>query len=101
MKVDERVNIVYMIYKGDFLKLFPLKDGTHNWGSPEEALKTAKSKEDSLYLSNIIPVILGGIAIRQSCNGQTDFRFSERLSGKVFKVRSSFKIKNQCRTALL
>ncbi len=28
MKVDERVNIVYMIYKGDFLKLFPLKDGT-------------------------------------------------------------------------
>ena len=25
MKIDERVNIVYMIYKGDFMKLFPLK----------------------------------------------------------------------------
>ncbi len=23
MKVDERVNIVYMIYKGDFLKIIP------------------------------------------------------------------------------
>ncbi len=34
MKIDERVNIIYMIYKGDFMKLFPLKDGTHNWGSP-------------------------------------------------------------------
>ena len=41
MKIDERVNIVYMIYKGDFLKLFPLKDGTHDWGSPEEALEKA------------------------------------------------------------
>jgi cytochrome c-type biogenesis protein CcsB len=56
MKVDERVNIVYMIYTGDFLKLFPLKNNTHDWGSPEEALKTAISKEDSLYLKSIIPM---------------------------------------------
>ncbi len=61
MKVDERLNIVYMIYKGDFLKLFPLKDGTHNWGSPEDALKHAISKEDSLYLSNIIPVLTNAL----------------------------------------
>ena len=57
MKVDERVNIVYMIYKGDFLKIFPLRDGSHNWGSPEEALKSASSREDSLYLQNIIPLM--------------------------------------------
>ncbi len=56
MKIDERVNIVYMIYTGEFLKLFPLKNNTHNWGSPEEAIKTAISKEDSLYLKNIIPM---------------------------------------------
>jgi len=56
MKVDERVNIIYMVYKGDFLKLFPLKDGTHNWGTPAEALKNAVSKEDSLYLNKIIPL---------------------------------------------
>jgi cytochrome c-type biogenesis protein CcsB len=57
MKVDERVNIVYMIYKGDFMKLFPLKDGTHNWGSPLEAVQKASGKEDSVYLSSIIPVL--------------------------------------------
>ena len=56
MKIDERVNIVYMIYKGDFLKLFPLRDGTHNWGSPQDALQKAVSKEDSVYLKNIILV---------------------------------------------
>ncbi|MCX6326481.1 MAG: c-type cytochrome biogenesis protein CcsB [Bacteroidia bacterium] len=57
MKIDERVNIVYMICNGDFLKLFPLKDGTHDWGSPQEALQKALSKDDSLYLKNIITVI--------------------------------------------
>jgi len=57
MKVDERVNIVYMIYKGDFMKIFPLKDGTHDWGSPEVALQKALTKEDSAYLKGIIPVL--------------------------------------------
>ncbi len=55
MKVDERVNIIYMIYRGNFLKIFPLKDETQNWGSPEESLAYAISREDSLYLNNIMP----------------------------------------------
>jgi cytochrome c-type biogenesis protein CcsB len=57
IKVDERVNIVYMIYRGDFLKIFPLKDGTHNWGSPEEAVKTAVNRDDSVFVDNIIPLL--------------------------------------------
>jgi len=61
MKVDERVNIVYMIYQGDFLKLFPLKDGTDNWASPQEALLKAVGKEDSLYLKNIIPLLVDAL----------------------------------------
>lgn len=61
MKVDERMNIIYMIYKGDFLKLFPLKDGTHNWGSSLEALHKTISKEDSIYLKNIIPAFADAI----------------------------------------
>jgi cytochrome c-type biogenesis protein CcsB len=57
MKIDERLNIIYMIYKGDFMKLFPLRDGTHDWGTPQDALKKATNKEDSLYLGGIIPVL--------------------------------------------
>jgi cytochrome c-type biogenesis protein CcsB len=57
MKIDERVNILYMISMGDFMKLFPLKDGTHDWGSAEMALEKAISKEDSVYLSSIMTVL--------------------------------------------
>jgi cytochrome c-type biogenesis protein CcsB len=56
MKVDERVNILYMIYTGGFMKIFPLHGDSHNWGSPEEALKKAMSREDSTYLKNVIPL---------------------------------------------
>jgi len=57
MKIDERVNILYMISMGDFMKLFPLKDGTHDWGSAEKALEKAISNEDSVYLQNIMKVL--------------------------------------------
>jgi len=54
MKVDERINIIYMIYTGKFLKIFPLHDGSHNWGTPEDSFRQALNKADSLYLSNIM-----------------------------------------------
>jgi cytochrome c-type biogenesis protein CcsB len=57
MKVDERLNIVYMIYTGDFLRLFPLRNGTHDWGTAEQALKTAPAKPDSAYLQNVIMLL--------------------------------------------
>jgi cytochrome c-type biogenesis protein CcsB len=95
MKIDERVNILYMIYKGDFLRLFPLRNGTHDWGSAEEALKVARAKDDSLYLKNIIPVLSDAIQnnsisdvrqIRESISAYQD-RFTE------YKLPSDLKTK--------
>ena len=78
MKVDERVNIVYMIYKGDFMKIFPLKDGTHNWGSPDEALEKAISKDDSLYLKNIMPMLAEAFQTNNTANAR---KICESISG--------------------
>ena len=69
---------IYMIYKGDFLKFFPLKDGTHNWTSADEALKTAAGKEDSLNLRTIIPLFSEAV---QSGNVATARQISESVSG--------------------
>ncbi len=54
IKVDERVNICFMVISGDFLKIFPLRNGSGQWGKPQNASKNAKSKEDSLFISNIL-----------------------------------------------
>jgi cytochrome c-type biogenesis protein CcsB len=78
MKVDERVNIVYMIFKGDFLKLFPLKNGTHDWGLPDAALAKAVNKDDSLYLKSILPVLDDAV---KAGNLATVKQVSESISG--------------------
>ena len=76
MKVDERVNILFMINTGGFLRIFPLKDGSHNWGSPQEAIKSAVSKEDSIYLNNIIPMFAEAL---QTNNAGTARQISESV----------------------
>ena len=68
MKIDERVNIIYMISQGDFMKLFPLKDGTNDWGSPGAALEKAISREDSVYLQSIITVLAEAIQTNNISN---------------------------------
>ncbi|MBK8883469.1 MAG: c-type cytochrome biogenesis protein CcsB [Bacteroidales bacterium] len=78
MKIDERLNIVYMIYKGEFLKLFPLKNGTHDWGLPESALPHAINKDDSLYLKTIIPLLADAI---KANNISTTRQITESISG--------------------
>ncbi len=57
IKLDERVNVLYMIYTGEFMKIFPLKDKSSHWGAPTEAIKYAESSDDSLYLSKIMGLV--------------------------------------------
>ncbi|WP_200762557.1 cytochrome c biogenesis protein CcsA [Nitrosophilus alvini] len=46
IKVDERLNIAYMVYSGEFMKVFPLKgDPNKTWYSPAAALKTFPPQE--------------------------------------------------------
>ena len=56
IKVDERVNICYMMSRGDFMRIFPLRDGTDNWGNAEEAVKYDISREDSLFVVSAVPL---------------------------------------------
>jgi len=76
MKVDERINILYMIYTGGFLKIFPLHNDSSSWGSPEEAMTTAMSREDSLYLRNVIPMFAEAL---QTNNITTARQISESI----------------------
>jgi cytochrome c-type biogenesis protein CcsB len=83
MKIDERVNIVYMIYTGEFSKLFPLKNGTQNWGTTEEAVRNAQSKEDSLYLQNIIPLFAEAVK-------NSNISTASRIAGSILEYQTRF-----------
>lgn len=56
IKVDERVNICYMMSRGDFLRIFPLRDDSDHWGNAEEAVKHRVSSEDSLFVISVVPL---------------------------------------------
>ncbi|HUW92714.1 MAG TPA: c-type cytochrome biogenesis protein CcsB, partial [Bacteroidales bacterium] len=56
IKLDERVNICYMMSRGDFLRLYPLKDSTDHWGSSVEAARIATNAEDSIFIMNVLPL---------------------------------------------
>ncbi len=56
IKVDERVNICYMMSRGDFMRIFPLRDSTDHWGSAEDAARHGIGKEDSLFVVSVVPM---------------------------------------------
>lgn len=50
LAVDERANIVFMIYQGSFLKVFPIPEHSdNNWASPFDDL-TGMNRDDSLFV---------------------------------------------------
>lgn len=60
IKVDERVNVCYMVYMGDFLKIFPLKNDPNNaWLTIKEVNQF--DSIDGGFVSNILPLYYGSI----------------------------------------
>lgn len=57
MKLDEKVNICFMLYNGQYFRIFPAGDDD-KWESPDMAYMHAKSIEDSLFLKNIFGLFL-------------------------------------------
>lgn len=68
MKIDERVNILYMIYNGNFMRIFPLKDTPDSWGSPAEAIKVARDSRDSVFINSLVPVLVSAVENRNAIN---------------------------------
>ncbi|MDD2790947.1 MAG: cytochrome c biogenesis protein CcsA [Sulfurimonas sp.] len=68
IKVDERVNVAYMVYSGRFMSVFPLQgDENNKWYYPEEALKSFPPE-----LSHEVLALLKGNSIGLSKGLQSD-----------------------------
>jgi cytochrome c-type biogenesis protein CcsB len=61
IRADERVNIAYMIYTGQYFNIFPKEgDPEHTWYSPAEVQQNF-SGMDSLFASNIFSMYLEAV----------------------------------------
>ena len=62
IKVDERVNIVYMVYTGDIFRMIPkIGDENYNWYSPKVALSKFPT-EESEYIRKILGSYFDAVA---------------------------------------
>jgi cytochrome c-type biogenesis protein CcsB len=54
IKLDERINISYLVFSGDFLRFFPVpEDSNHTWYNHQGILGKVKN-EDSLFVENVL-----------------------------------------------
>ncbi|MFT4754211.1 MAG: hypothetical protein ACI85Q_001767, partial [Salibacteraceae bacterium] len=61
LAVDERVNICYMIFTGELVKIFPLPNDPNNkWYAPREA-KEVFIGQDSLFTAHILNMYFEGV----------------------------------------
>ncbi|NOX85100.1 MAG: c-type cytochrome biogenesis protein CcsB [Chlorobi bacterium] len=70
MKVDERMNICYMIYNGQFLKMLPNPtDPYKQWYSPASKITGLKA-DDSLFLVKALPAYFSAVADNDIANAR-------------------------------
>ncbi len=100
MKIDERVNITYMVYQGMLLKIFPVpNDPGHHWVSPLDEEFYTLTGDDSVfvrtgayqYFRSIATndfqqadLILNGIKKYQKTYGGEVLPSNQRISMEIF-----------------
>ncbi len=85
--VDERVNIAYMIYSSDILRIFPLPNDSVNnkWYSPKDA--PIFSKEDAVFVKGIMPMYIQAVNDARK-NG--DWQEAQKTLGYFAKFQKEF-----------
>ncbi|MFB6340250.1 cytochrome c biogenesis protein CcsA [Saccharicrinis sp. FJH62] len=63
IKTDEKVNICYAIFSGEYLKMFPVPNSRDSisWFIADEAAKRATTSEDSVFLASILKTYYGEV----------------------------------------
>ena len=85
VKVDERLNVAYMIYTGGLLQLYPVPhDANNKWMSPKEAIKNF-SKQDSEMVRMMTVYLFEGAGVIQETGKTETFQKAIELIGKYQK----------------
>lgn len=99
MKVDERVNICYMVYSGSLLRIFPAKnEPSQKWYSPDDAGQMLSS-EDSLFVSGVLSLYRNSLMAEGDTYNLSEIvngikKFQELNAGEIYpsRTKTSFEI---------
>lgn len=102
IKTDERVNILYGIFSGSYLKIFPVDKEAHvPWQTPEEAYLYAKGPQDSTFLRNIVTIYfqeLSKAKVKGNYSQANEFlqgMIDYQKRNAVYELPSEFKIQTE------
>jgi len=62
MAVDERVNVIYMVYTGEFLNIFPLPNDPNNKWYTAHGAAVVFDSVDAGFIKNILPLYYGSVS---------------------------------------
>ncbi len=88
IKVDERVNICYLVFSGQFLKIFPVAgDQTHSWYDPL-SIRGKLKNQDSLFVENVIYIYIQDV---QKSLKSGDWKSPDNILGAIrnYQIRNS------------
>jgi len=72
VKVDERLNVAYMIYTGALLQIYPVPDDANNkWVNPQDAITTLPKKLSEMIRMMTVYLFQGAEEIQKSANTET------------------------------
>lgn len=95
IKLDERVNIIYMIFTGEIVKIFPVDNGSVTWENTLNAYKYGKSKEDSLYLKSIMGMYAESLSSNSNINSNREEILNSIITYQ--QKNASYKLPNSAR----
>ena len=85
IKLDERLNILYMIFSGDLFKIYPKMDKNDTkWYSPMEAMKTFEGKQGQI-VQYITRLTLGGVAENNETSALNGFKLMNTYQKRIGK----------------
>ncbi len=80
IKIDERINIMYMVFTGELFRIFPLKgDPNHTWYSPKAAVEKFPEKESQ----KIRLLLIGYFAAVEKGIKEGDWSYADKFLQKI------------------
>ena len=87
IRLDERVNICYLVFTGELLRILPRSnDSTHTWFS-HQGIQGKVDLEDSVFVENIIPMYLQDV---QQSMKTADWKSPEEILGAITRYQEKY-----------